>query len=185
MEPVFLQVTPIVNGSNIQLQLCHDKDCGNSPGTYPSVSLDANSGGHVFIVSITDPSQGVKFASDAVWVHAAHGSPAKQGLNNNGQIGSFTKANDTTIFFTDANNNDPKNPMTLGYSLHFKAPNGNDLVLDPDIKNGGGTSLYSSAFAMGSLVLGVATLAAILYVAFQQSIVKRMIAGLIGSPRPK
>jgi len=183
MQPVFLQVTPVVNGSKIDLRMCSGTVCGTTPGTYPAVTLDANSGAHVFIVSITDPTQGVTFADDAVWVHKGKGSPSAQGLNNNGQIASFTKANNSTIFFTD--NNDNATPMTLGYSLHFKGPNNTDLVIDPDIKNGGGTSLYSNYMVMGAVVLGVATLATILFVAFQQNVLKRMIAGLIGAPRPK
>lgn len=183
MQPVFLQVTPVVNGSKIDLRMCNGTLCGTTPGTYPTVSLDANSGAHVFIVSITDPTQGVTFADDAVWVRKGHGSPSGSGLGNNGQIASFTKANNSTIFFTD--NNDNATPMTLGYSLHFKGPNNTDLAIDPDIKNGGGTSVYSNTLVIASVVLGAATLAAILFVAIQQSALKRMISALIGGARPK
>ena len=176
MQTIFLQVKPVLNGQNIQLQLCHGTVCGNANGNYPDVSLAQNSGPAVFIVSIADPSQGVKFANDALWMHGVHGSPNKQGLNNNGQVASFTKANDTTIFFTDPNNN--TSPMNLGYSLHFTGPNGQSIAIDPDIKNGGGTTYYSNVLQVGAVILGAATLLAILYVAFQQSAVRRSVEAI-------
>lgn len=182
MQVEFLQVKPVQVGSNIQLQMCHGTVCGNSPGTYPDVTLDPGTGSHVIIVSIANPTLGVTFDDDALWVKPNHGSPPHKMLDSAGQIPGFTKANDTTIFFTDANNNNQSNGwLTLGYALRFKGPTG-ALTIDPDIKNGGGTSTSYSSFQTASLVIGIATLAAILFVAFQQFALKQLLGnGRAGS----
>ena len=177
MQVEFLQVKPIQNGSNIQLQMCHGTVCGTSPGTYPDVTLSEGTGSHVFVVSIVNPTLGVTFDDDALWVKQNHGSPPHKMMDSAGQIPAFTKANDTTIFFSDANNNDPTNgELTLAYALRFKGPTG-ALTIDPDIKNGGGTT-RSNNFAVVELVIGLAALGAILFVAIQQSSLKRMLAGI-------
>jgi hypothetical protein len=185
MDIKFLQVKPQQNGQNIDLWLCHGTVCGKSPGTYPDVTLNPGSGPHTFIVSITDPTLGVTFADDPMWIKPSHGSPPNHMWDSAGQIPPLTKANNTTIFFTDQNNNDPSNGwLTLGYALRFNTPNG-VLSIDPDIKNGGGTSTAYTTLQVAEFGITAATLLTLIFVALRQESIRQMVAGIVNWTRSK
>lgn len=167
MNPVLLIAQPSMSGAKVQWSMCQGTVCGNSPSTFPTVTLDPKSGQHVFIVHIKDPAGvGAVFAEDALWMQSSHGSPPQKGLNSSGQVGSFTRLDDSTIFFTDLNNN--QGDLTLGYRLNFTGPGTTTSSIDPDIKNGGGStkSLYGIS-ASAALAIGLAVGAALVFAFFR------------------
>lgn len=168
MTAQFLQITPVVDQGQNKLKLCHGTNCGTSNGTYPTVDLGYDSGGHTFVVSINDPTHQYTFTNDPIWVQRGYGSPPQKIMDSKGQIPNVIKANDQTIIFDDLNDE----RLTLGYRLNLNGPSGS-LSIDPAIKNGGGTTSVYSALQVATLAIGVASLVAILFVAYQQWALRR------------
>lgn len=165
MPTQMIEVTPARNeDGSIDWTLCLKNPGGNpvcgTKGSFPEVVLPANTGPHVFIVSINDPWKlGVGFAQDALWIQQ-NTKPQGPVIGPPSQIADVTRANKQTLVFVDKN----KGPdMKLVYGLNFVGPDGKTPVtaIDPDIKNTGGTggsgfqwySMESGALLIAGVVL--------------------------------
>jgi hypothetical protein len=112
-------------------------------------------------------------ATDPIWV----GTSKPNTHSTNSQISDkWVSTDGKTLIILDKNSV----PGRLHYRLNINGPNG---PLDPIVENGGGTTPPSptSIFTGTSsalLLISVATLATVLFVAFQQSSIKQMVTGI-------
>lgn len=128
---------------------------GPSRGNTP-IDLPRNSGSHDMTFTLRDSSgKGLRFKStpeEAMWVRPGQQCPTGKG-NGANQIthGSVSQPDRLVLRVNDDNSGNRRN---LQYALRFD-PEGNDF--DPEIRNGGGTTIIStSAVSIGSALIGAA-----------------------------
>jgi hypothetical protein len=180
---VVMTATPSVNQSNpntIDWKLCNvtTGQCGTGTKTspYPAIDLAYNSGPQDVIFVINDSSKiGIQFSNDPLWLKVGAGKPP-QGIQSNNQLGTLLQPTPGILIVPDVNTK----AQVMSYRLNFvnaNNPSQGVTSIDPDWHNGGtGTRMNtSSAVELG---IGIATLAAVLFVAYQQSSLTRMVAGI-------
>ena len=134
MKLHLIEVTPArQQNGNITWTMCYNNDCKGAPA-YVDVTLQKNSGQHVFMVSLNDEADlGVSFPKtfgEAIWIQEG-AKPKKAPAGASNQIIDTQRANKSTLVFTDKNDK----AVDLHYQLNFVgAP-----PIDPAIRNGGGT----------------------------------------------
>lgn len=177
MTQEIITVSPTAGSkpNDVQWTLCYNGTCGG-PGQYPAVEVPPNSGPHVFVISIDDPNNtGIKFAGsgnhypmggeDALWVVRGKGQhPQGKGIDAKNQLTDITLTNGTTLVLT--NKNDNGYPFWMSYRLNFVGKDGKAVTsLDPDWKNGGGTTpgttqyFYSDPVVAGAIAIAIAVVA--------------------------
>jgi hypothetical protein len=179
-----MTATPSMGPDGVTWRLCNVSTNACGSGTpqdpYPVVDLGAKTGPHDVIFVVNDPAKlGIKFATNGFWMEPGKGKhPTNPTINSNNQITGTLQPSPSVLIVSDKNDN--STPMWLSYRLNF-VDNANNTVnpIDPDWHNGGGGSGISSTLAVATLAIGVATLVVILFVAYQQSRLKRMLAGAL------
>jgi len=182
-----MTATPSMGQNNkISWTLCNDNmECGTGTkqNPFPMVDVKQNTGAQKVYFIIDDTANlGIKFADDALWVVQGKGQhPGQPGIDSGNQFSSAdVKTNPGKTILTVSDKNDNSGTLWLSYRLNFvNGANQEVTPIDPDWKNGGGggTSGMSGAMTTAILLVGLATLAAVLFVAYQNSSLRRMIAG--------
>lgn len=122
---------------------------GNTPIDFPR-----NSGSHDMTFTLHDSSgKGLRFKGtpeEAMWVRPGQNCPTGKGNGaNQVTFGSVSQPDRMVLKVNDDNSGNRRN---LHYMLRFD-PEGNDF--DPEIRNGGGTTIVStSAVTIGTAVVG-------------------------------
>ena len=138
-----LEATPTLSGNKVKWKLCHTNPqpavCGDSNGTYPTITLTKGQGEYPFQVTIVNDQtgKGIKFADGALVIKK--GEPYGPGKEK--QIGDVNGGGSKTLKFKDLNslpNNAHPGQVVISYGLHFTDQNGDPVTsIDPDITNGG------------------------------------------------
>lgn len=179
---IVMTATPSVNQSNpntIDWKLCNvtTGKCGTGTTTdpWPAIDLPYKSGPNDVIFVINDPNKiGIQFSNDPLWLKPGAGKPPK-GINSNSQLGTLQQPAPGVLIVPDANTK----AQSMSYRLNFVNSNNPSQAvtsIDPDWHNGG-TGFNVSTLQAVQLGIGLATLAAILFVAYQQSALKSLLTG--------
>ncbi|MCL6730832.1 hypothetical protein [Sphingomonas hankyongi] len=178
-----MTATPTMGTDGIEWKLCNvsKNACGSGKpqDPYPAIDLGPNTGPQDVIFVINDPAHlGIKFATNAFWMMPGKGKhPTNPSVDSNNQITGVLQPSPSVLIVSDKNNG---NQQWFSYRLNF-VDNANNTVnpIDPDWKNGGGggTHAMSNPLATAGLLLSLASLLAILFVIYQNSSLRRMIAG--------
>lgn len=163
MHPITVSPTKNANGL-IEWTLTYGKQSGKKPGEYPVVKLSEGGTNERFKITLIDPSLGIKFSADPLWIQA-NTCPTSPGIDHC-QIDKF-EPGETIIKFRDLNQNAP---VSMWYRLNFDVPGLNPgdpgTYLDPEIKNGGnGGPGFNKVLALASIAAAVAA-AFVAYEAF-------------------
>ena len=182
-----MTATPTMGpGNTIQWTLCDDNmlcGTGTKQDPFPIVDVKPNSGAQKVRFIIDDSgAPGIMFADDSLWVVQGKGQhPNQSGIDSGNQFSSAdVTTNKAKTILTIADKNDNTGTLWLSYRLNFVDAAGKAVTpIDPDWKNGGGGGGMgsSNALAIATLIIGLATLATILFVAYQNSSLRRTIAG--------
>ena len=109
----------------------HGTKEGSSPSSYPKVEFGAGSGPHLIVFKIPQSSPGTFNLNDPMWVQPGTSSPTQSGMDS--QISDWAIFDGgKTLVLLDLNSQ----PGELSYRVQA---DGYSTVLDPIIKNGGGT----------------------------------------------
>lgn len=166
-----ITLTPAMVNNAVQWTMEYDGKSGNSPSTYPVISLAAKEE-HTLTYTIANPAglsinfdpsmvtSGGKSIHNALWMKSGS-KPHSAKLSN--QITDVSLTSPTVLVFKDENSG---NPQTLVYQINFvDASNSSAKVtaLDPDLKNGGGNNNLQSYALEIAVVAGVLLVAALLF----------------------
>lgn len=122
-------LTPLGNSNSTNWNVDHGGKGSSDPGSYPVVSLSADSGAWLVHFQLKGNPQ-VKFSADPIAIHPG-GKPVPPGVDS--QITAVAVSSDgRDLFILDKN--------TSSGDLNYRINVDNHGALDPIIKNGGGTT---------------------------------------------